>query len=111
MHSTDDGRSHRRASRGSQAGGGPSAMAIAALVLGIGAWTFLPWIGGVIGAIVGWIELENIERGESPEAGEAIARVGFWLSAINAALGVLAACVAVTLVLFGVSIFAMLGLA
>lgn len=79
---------------------GASGLAIATLVLGIGAWTILPILGAVAGAILGWVELNNIKRGESPAAGKTITQIGFWLSVANLALSVLGTCAAFALIFF-----------
>ncbi|MFW5967774.1 MAG: hypothetical protein ACOCV2_09665 [Persicimonas sp.] len=80
--------------------GDASGMAVATLLLGIGAWTILPVVGAVGGAALGWFELKNIERGESPQAGKTITQVGFWLSVAQIVLSVLGTCVAVAAAIF-----------
>ncbi len=89
----------------------PSGMAIASLVLGIASWFALPLIGAIGGAILGKIELNKIERGESPEAGETLAQIGFWASVANIVLGVVTTCVGILIfAVFGFSILSLLGL-
>jgi hypothetical protein len=77
-----------------------SGMAIATLVLGIGAWTYLPFVGAFIGAVLGWLELKKIERGESSKGGETITKIGFWLSVANIAFALVGGCVTVALIVF-----------
>lgn len=86
--------------RGGSSGGQSSGMAIATLILGIGSWTFLPVIGAVVGVILGWIELQNIKKGESPQQGKTITQIGFWLSIANIAFAVLGTCVMGALIIF-----------
>ncbi|MFP4596741.1 MAG: DUF4190 domain-containing protein [Persicimonas sp.] len=85
---------------GGQGQQSPSGMAIGALICGIGAWTFLPGIGGILGAILGWIEMKKIERGESPQKGETYAKVGFWLSVASLVTAVLGTCASIALIVF-----------
>jgi hypothetical protein len=65
----------------------PSAggMATAALILGVLAWTGIGIIGAIPGAILGKMELNAIERGESPAAGKQFAQIGYYLSLANLA--------------------------
>jgi uncharacterized membrane protein len=88
----------------------PSGMAVASLILGIASWFALPMLGAVIGAVLGWIEMNRIERGESPAAGRTIAKIGFWLSIVNIVLGVLLSAAVVVLIVAGVLSLAALGL-
>lgn len=89
----------------------PSGMAIATIALGIGGWTILPILGAWAGALVGWIELKKIERGESPQAGKTITQIGFWLSVANVALSILGTCVGIGLFIFVFGGFGMLAAA
>jgi large-conductance mechanosensitive channel len=73
-----------------QTGSSASGMAITALVLGIVSYFICPLIGGIAAWIVGKMELSKIERGESPEAGKGMAKVGMWLGIINVVLNILA---------------------
>ncbi len=77
-----------------------SGLAIGALICGIGAWTFIPGIGGILGAILGWIEMKKIERGESPQKGETYAKVGFWLSIASLVTAVLGTCASIAFIVF-----------
>lgn len=84
----------------------PSGMAIASLVLGVASWFALPLVGAIAGAIIGKIELNKIERGESPEEGETLAQIGFWASIANIVMSVLGTCLVVALFgFFGLSLF------
>lgn len=97
--------------RGRQGQGeGASSLAVATLVLGIGAWTFLPILSAIVGVILGRVELNNIKRGESSQGGKMITQIGFWLSVVNIVLSVLGSCVAFALIflVYG-SLAAMLG--
>lgn len=58
-------------------------MAIASLVLGIIAWTGCGVFMAIPGAILGKMELNAIERGESSPQGKTLAQIGFWLSVAN----------------------------
>jgi hypothetical protein len=81
-------------------------MAIASLVLGVASWFALPLVGAIAGAIIGKIELNKIERGESPEEGETLAQIGFWASIANIVMSVLGTCLVVALFgFFGLSLF------
>ena len=69
--------------------GSASTNAIIALVAGIVAWIFCWGIGGVVAWIMGKGELSKIDRGESPEAGRSLAKIGMWLGIVNVILSVL----------------------
>ena len=73
-----------------QTGGSASGMAITALVLGIVSYFLCPFIGGIAAWIIGKMELNKIERGESPDAGKGMAKAGMWLGIINVVLNILA---------------------
>jgi hypothetical protein len=60
-----------------------SGMAVAALVLGIMAWVAGGFIAAIPGMIIGKMELNKINRGESPEAGRSFAMIGYWASLAN----------------------------
>lgn len=79
---------------------GPSGMAWATLALGIASWTLLPIAGAVVGAILGWMELKNIEKGSSDAAGKTVTQVGFWLSVVNLGLTVIGSCISLVIVIF-----------
>lgn len=108
-------RDHSRPPRGGEQGASEtsaSPMAWAALALGVMSWVPLPVVAAIAGAIIGWMELGRIERGESPQGGETIARIGFWLSVANLAVTIFVASLGVILwFAFGVAILALVGLA
>lgn len=60
------------------AANGPGQKAIIALVLAIAALLCCGPLSGIPAAIVGWMELGAIGRGESPPAGKWMAQVGLW---------------------------------
>ncbi len=51
---------------------GSAILAVVTLVLCCGPFTGIP------GAILGWVELEAIKKGQAPEAGRWLAQVGLW---------------------------------
>lgn len=70
-------------------------MAVAALICGIGSWVVLPFVAAVAGVIIGKMEMDKIERGESPEAGRSLAQIGYYASIANIVvtlIGSIAAC-------------------
>src|SRR5690554_297221 len=93
---------------GRSASGEPSGLAYATLALGIASWVILPVIGAVAGAIMGWIELKNIESGKSPAAGKTVTTIGFWLSVVNVGLVVIGTCLSVKAVVLFFGSFAAL---
>jgi hypothetical protein len=68
---------------GSNTGGSAGTNAIIALVAGILSWIMCYWIGGIVAWIMGKGELSKIDRGESPEAGRVMAKIGMWLGIVN----------------------------
>jgi hypothetical protein len=72
-----------------QTGGSASGMAITALVIGIASFFICWFIGGIAAWIIGKIEVNKIERGESPEAGKSMAKIGMWLGIINVIISIL----------------------
>ncbi|MEP6787484.1 MAG: hypothetical protein ABJB40_03575 [Acidobacteriota bacterium] len=60
------------------AGGGASQRAIIALVLTIVAFVCCGPFTGIPAAILGWMELDAIAKGQSPAAGKWMAQVGLW---------------------------------
>jgi|GEM_PF-3400162 len=84
----------------------PSGLAWATLGLGIASWTLLPVAGALVGALIGWMELQNIKKGTSNAAGKTITQVGFWLSVVNIGLFVLGSCISVAVVVFVFGSFA-----
>ena len=93
---------------GSNTGSGSnmSTLAMITLGLGIAAWTILPGVAAWAGIITGWIELKNIENGESDPSNKTITQVGFWACAINLILQFLSGCLAVAIFVFGWAAFA-----
>lgn len=71
---------------GSDAGYGQKA--IAALVLAIAALICCGPIAGVPAAIVGWMELDSIKNGRSPEGGRWMALAGLWGGIISSIIHV-----------------------
>ena len=69
--------------------GSASTLAIMSLVVGIAAYFICPLIGGIAAWIMGKMELNNIERGESSNAGTTLAKVGMWLGIVNVILTIL----------------------
>lgn len=72
-----------------------STSATVSLILGLISWPLiiaLPLFGALPGLILGKIELDRIERGESPEAGRTRAAIGFWASVAHIATCFLAVC-------------------
>lgn len=82
----------------------PSSMAWAALLCGIGAWTVLPIVAALVGAVIGFIELRNIKGGKSPVAGRIHTQIGFWMSVVQLVMSVLGTCI---LVAFYMGLFAL----
>jgi hypothetical protein len=76
-------------SGGMNAGGSASTNAIIALVAGIVSFIFCPFILGIVAWVMGKGEISKIDRGESPEAGRMLAKIGMWLGIINIILCVL----------------------
>ncbi len=85
---------------GSNSAEQPSGMAYATLALGIASWFLVPLIGAVVGAIIGWMELKNIEQGKSPAKGKSITQVGFWLCVAHLILSVVGTCAAIAIIVF-----------
>jgi hypothetical protein len=65
-------------------------MAIAALIMGVGAWVFGGLFLATPAVIVAKMELNRIERGESPEAGRTFATIGWWAGLANLVFSLLA---------------------
>lgn len=91
-----------------------SGQAVAALIAGITSWFIFPVIGGILAIVLGKMEMNAISLGRSPEAGKALAQVGFWLGVINVGMWALS-CVGSVLLFFVfpavfMSIFAALGM-
>lgn len=68
--------------------GGASGRAIAAMILGI-ASLFCCWPAGVVGIVLGKMEMNAIQEGRAPRAGETMAKVGFYLGIAGTAISFL----------------------
>jgi hypothetical protein len=74
---------------GGMTGGSASTNAIIALIAGILSYVICWFIGGIIAWIIGKGEINKINRGESPEAGRTMAKIGMWLGIVNVILSIL----------------------
>lgn len=79
--------------------GGASSNSIIALVSGILSYIFCPVVLGIVAWIMGKKELAAIDRGESPEAGRSLAKIGMWLGIVNVILSVIGIIIWVILIL------------
>jgi hypothetical protein len=70
---------------------GASGRAIASLVLGILGIVMCGFLTAIPAAILGKMELNAIQRGESPIAGKGLATAGFWIGTIISACSCIAA--------------------
>ncbi len=68
-------------------------MAIGSLVCAIAAWVMCGPMTALPGMIIGKMEMNAIDRGESPAEGRTLAVIGFWLSLVNLVLYGLLICV------------------
>ena len=87
---------------------GPSGLAWATLLLGIGAWVVLPGVASIGAVICGVIERKNIREGRSSAAGQTVVTIGLVAAAIQLALAALAMVIVVgifALMMLGVAIF------
>ena len=64
-----------------------STASVWALVLGIAAWVLCGLLAAVPAWIVGKIELNKINSGQSSQAGKTMATVGMWLGIVQTILG------------------------
>lgn len=71
---------------------GPSGAAWVTLICGIASWFMLPLIASVVGIFIGRSELKAIEEGRSPQAGELITKIGYYVSIANVVLTVVGTC-------------------
>jgi hypothetical protein len=69
--------------------GGASGRAIAALVLGILSFVMCCTPAGIVGIVLGKMEMNAIREGRAPRAGESVAKVGFYLGIVATALSLL----------------------
>ena len=88
--------------------GNPSNRAIITLIAGLSAWTFLPFLGAIIGIICGREELRAIEHEESLQGGKTITLIGYYLSIAALVSSLLAGCLVAAFFMGG---FALLGIA
>lgn len=88
-----------------------STLAIVTLALGILSWTLLPGLAAWAGVVTGWIELDKIKKGNSPESNKTLTMIGFWVSAANVILQILGGCaVAAIFLIYGAAVFSAIGL-
>lgn len=78
---------------------GPSGAAIVTLVCAVVSWLFLPMIAAIVGIIIGRGELKKIERGESPQAGELIAKIGYFACIANLVVTIVGGCLSIGVVI------------
>jgi hypothetical protein len=74
-----------------QQGGSASGRAIAAMVLGILSLVLccFGWPVGIVGIVLGKMEMNAIQEGRAPQAGETMAKVGFFLGIVGTAISIL----------------------
>jgi len=91
----------------------PSGAAWLTLICGVLSWTFLPLIAAFVGIIVGRGELKAIESGRSPQAGEMITKIGYYISIASVVLTVFGFCFsfAIVVLIYGGLIAGVGGLA
>ena len=75
----------------------PSPLAWITLILGIGSWVMLPFLGAVAAVVCGFVERRKIAEGTSSPRGKTMVTVGMIAGGIQVALAMLAL---VALVLF-----------
>jgi len=59
--------------------GGASGRAIAALIVSIISLLICCWPAGIVGIVLGKMEMNAIQEGRAPQSGETLAKVGFYL--------------------------------
>ena len=69
--------------------GGASGRAIAALIVSIISLLICCWPAGIVGIVLGKMEMNAIREGRAPRAGESVAKVGFYLGIVATALSLL----------------------
>jgi len=67
-------------------------MAIASLVMGIGGWTILPFIGSILAIIFGYAARKEIRQRPGELTGEGLAVAGLVLGWLMVGVSVLALC-------------------
>lgn len=68
---------------------GASGRAIAALIVSIVSLVICCWPAGIVGAVLGKMEMNAIQEGRAPQAGETMAKVGFYLGIAGTAISLL----------------------
>lgn len=69
--------------------GGASGRAIAALIVSIVSLVMCCWPAGIVGAVLGKMEMNAIQEGRAPQAGDTMAKVGFYLGIAATAISLL----------------------
>jgi hypothetical protein len=69
--------------------GGASGRAIAALITSIVSLVICCWPASIVGIVLGKMEMNAIQDGRAPRAGETMAKVGFYLGIVATALSLL----------------------
>lgn len=77
---------------------GPSGAAWLTLICGIASWFFLPLLASVVGIFIGRSELKAIREGRSPQSGELITKIGYYVSIANVVTTVVGGCLSAALV-------------
>jgi hypothetical protein len=72
--------------------GGASGRAIAALITGIISLVLCCLPAGIVGIVLGKMEMNAIQEGRAPRAGETVAKVGFYLGIATTAISLLVYC-------------------
>jgi hypothetical protein len=62
--------------------GGASGRAIAAMIVSILSLVICCWPMGIVGIVLGRMEMNAIQEGNAPQAGETMAKVGFYLGIV-----------------------------
>ena len=70
-------------------GGGASGRAIGALIASICGIILCCLPAGIVGAILGWMEVTAIKEGRSSPAGMTMAQIGLWAGVAGAALSII----------------------
>ena len=82
----------------SRGGDGPSGAAIMTLVCGVVSWLFLPVLAALVGIFVGRGELKAIREGRSPQSGELITKIGYYVCIANLLMTILGGCLSFALI-------------
>jgi len=70
--------------------GGASGRAIAAMVVGIVSLVMCCWPASIVSIVLGKMEMNAIKEGRAPQAGETMAKVGFYMGIVVTAVSLLA---------------------